>query len=124
MTSAPIENDWTCPSNQIESGRRDNVRMAKAAWISTGAVFGFSLLALASIGVFLLPIVLALAAVLSAFRLSHAWLFVMAAGASFALGWLTLIVDPNAPDDSPWPLVCGLVVGAIGTFFYVRTERT
>ena len=97
--------------------------MAKAAWIVTGAVFGFSLLALVSIGVYLLPLALALAVILAAFRVSDAWLFPVAAGTSFALTWLSLVIDPNAPDDSPWPVVVGLLVAVGGWMVHKRMTK-
>ena len=97
--------------------------MAKALWIVAGALFGFSLIALASIGVFILPLALGEAAVLTFLKVRGAWLFVVAAGATFALAWLRLVLDPNAPDDSLVPVVVGAVVALAGWFLHRRSSR-
>lgn len=97
--------------------------MAKAAWIVAGGLFVFSLVALVSIGVFLLPVALCLAAILAVIRARGAWLFVVAAGITFALSWLSLIIDPNAPDDSPWPVVLGVLAATAGWLLHRNSAK-
>ena len=98
------------------------VAVAKAAWVITGALFGFSLLALTSIGIVVLPLTLVAAAVLAAMRLRGGLLFVVAAGVTFALAWLSLVIDPNAPDDSPWPIAVGALVAVVAWGVYRRSK--
>jgi hypothetical protein len=61
-----------------------------------------------------------MASLLALRKIRGAWLFVVAAGLAFALAWLSLIVDPNAPDDSPW-LVSGSAVALISWVLYRRS---
>ena len=98
--------------------------MAKAGWVMSGALFGFSLIALASVGVFVLPLTLGAAALLAFKRVQGGWLFVVAAGTAFAMLWLSLVIDPNAPDDSLVPAVSGLVVAVVAWVFYRRSRVT
>lgn len=96
--------------------------MAKAAWILTGALFGLALIAMASVGVFLLPVTLLIAAVLAFKRLKGGWLFFVAAGISFASAWLSLVIDPNAPDDSLLPVISGALVAGCAWLLYRRSD--
>ena len=95
----------------------------RTAWVLTGALFGFSLLAMTSMGVFLLPVSLAVAALLVLKDIRGGWLFVVAAGTTFALTWLSLVIDPNAPDDSPWPVLSGAAVAVVAWIVHRRSER-
>ena len=96
--------------------------MAKTTWVVAGALFGLALIAMASFGVFVLPVTLLIAAVLAYKRIKGGWLFFVAAGVSFASAWLSLVVDPNAPDDSLLPVISGALVAGSAWFLYRRSD--
>jgi cation transport ATPase len=92
-------------------------------WVFAGALFGFSLLALASIAVGGLTVALGAAPLLALRRVRSAWLFVVAASVAFFFGWMSLVVDPNAPDDSLWPLLVGALVAILAGVLYGHSIR-
>lgn len=86
----------------------------RIAWGFSGALLGFALLAMTSIGVFVLIAAVAMAIPLSILRAPGSPWFLVGGGVTFALAWLSLVLDPNAPDDSLWPVVVGLGIGIAG----------
>lgn len=86
----------------------------RIAWALSGALFGFALLAMASIGVFVLTAAVAMALPLLILRAPGSPWFLVGGGTTFALAWLSLVLDPNAPDDSLWPVVVGLATAIAG----------
>lgn len=86
----------------------------RIAWAFSGALFGFALLAMTSIGVFVLIAAVAMALPLVILRAPGSPWFLVGGGVTFALAWLSLVLDPNAPDDSLWPVLVGMAIAIIG----------
>lgn len=86
----------------------------RIAWAFSGALLGFALLAMTSIGVFVLIAAVAMALPLAILRAPGSPWFLVGGGVTFAVAWLSLVLDPNAPDDSLWPVVAGLAIAITG----------
>lgn len=99
------------------------MRDGAVLWALAGAILGGGVIALASIGLFLVPVALLVVVVLAARRVRGAPYALVAAGATFALAWASLVLGPNAPDDSWWPIACGLAVAAAGVVVAGSTRR-
>ena len=91
-------------------------------WVVAGAAMGFSIAALTSIGMFtVLPSALFVLMLLM-LRVPGFWAGVCALGVTAAALQLSLVIDPNAPDDDLLPVFAGAGAALLGAVLF-RSHR-
>ena len=101
-------------------------RLGAIAWLVTGALVGFGVLALilASLGAVALLPALVIGALLLTFRVRSAPMFLVGAGLGLAVPWGLHITSGDTPDDELAPVILGLALVATGVFLALRHSRS
>ena len=86
----------------------------KVMWALGGALIGFGLISLASIGIFVLVVAVGVTLPLLILRAPGSPWFLIGAGVTLAITWMSLVLDPNAPDDALWPVALGVAIAGAG----------
>jgi hypothetical protein len=94
----------------------------RATWFVVGGIAGFGTLALASLGVFILPIALVIAGFLLAAQIEGRSFFFIGAGVVFALGSLSLVLDSDA-DGGVLFVIAGLAVALLGLAAHLHSRQ-
>jgi hypothetical protein len=74
-------------------------------------------------GILFLMGAIIMVSVLGIARVPGASFFLIGAGLAFALGWLSLVLDPNAADENLQPVIAGLLVAALGYYLARRASE-